>query len=113
MGFSSTGQIIATGWNASPQQVIGPILPAKTWTNVISTYSITNGVRLYVNGTLISSTGGMIYLASGLVNILTLANPRQGIEVSAGAGEVHAIHNQLFRMFILDLVMNFVFIQEN
>lgn len=84
MGFSSTGQIIATGWGSTSQQVLGPILSANVWTHVASTYSPTNGVRLYVNGTLVGSTGAMAYLASGQVNLLTLGNSLQGIPVSSG-----------------------------
>ncbi|CAF1036511.1 unnamed protein product [Adineta steineri] len=84
MGFSSTGQIIVTGWSTTYLQVVGPILPTNIWTNVISTYSTTNGVRLYVNGTLIGTTGPMNYLASQLVNILTLANPLQGVNGGGG-----------------------------
>lgn len=80
MGFSSTGQIIITGWpggNAG-RQVIGSVLPINVWTHIVNTYSTTNGYRLYVNGTLIGSTGAIGYSASGLVNIITLGNPLQG-----------------------------------
>lgn len=84
MGFSSSGQIIITGWASTNQQVIGPVLTLNTWTHVVDTYSVANGHRLYVNGTFIGSTGSMNYLASGQVNILTLGNPLQGVLVSAG-----------------------------
>jgi hypothetical protein len=84
LGFSSTGQIIATEWNPSPQQVIGPILPANIWTHVAVTYSSTHGTRLYVNGTLDGTTSSIGYSASSQVNILTLANRLQGNLTSAG-----------------------------
>jgi hypothetical protein len=84
MGFSSSGQIIAAGWTNTPQQVIGPVLPANGWTHVVNTYSTTNGIRSYVNGILIGSTGAMTYSASGSINILILANYIQGIQESAG-----------------------------
>lgn len=84
MGFSATGQIIITGWGASNQQVVGPILPINTWTHVVDTFSVANGHRLYVNGTFIGSTGSMTYVASNQVNILTLGNPLQGTLTSAG-----------------------------
>jgi hypothetical protein len=84
MGFSSSGQIRTTGWGSSDQEVIGPVLPANVWTHVVNTYSTTNGVQLYVNGTLINGTGAMNYAASGLVNIITLGNYIQGIQGSAG-----------------------------
>lgn len=84
MGFSSTGQIVITGLVASSQQVIAPILPANIWTHVARTYSFTNGHRLYINGTLIGTTGSTIFVGSGLVNILTLGSCLQGVQVSAG-----------------------------
>jgi hypothetical protein len=84
MGFSSTGQIIITGWGNTSQELIGPVLPINIWTHVVDTFSTTNGHRLYINGTLISTTGPMIYTASGQVNILTLANRLQGIPSSDG-----------------------------
>jgi hypothetical protein len=84
MGFSSTGQIIVTIWGVTPQQVTGPVLVANIWTHVVQTYSLTNGLRLYVNGTLINTTGPQTNLNSGLVNILTLGNFLQGIQNSSG-----------------------------
>lgn len=84
LGTSSSGQIISTVWNGSPQQLVGPVLPVNTWTHVGTTYSRSNGLRLYVNGSLIGSTGGVSYTASGMVNILTLGNFIQGIQGSAG-----------------------------
>ena len=79
MGFSSTGQIIVTSWYNTAQQVVGPVSSANVWTHVVSTYSTTNGLRLYVNGALIGSTGAVQYTASGQTNILTLANPLQAV----------------------------------
>lgn len=84
MGFSSTGQIIITGWGSSNRQVIGPIIPANSWTHVVSTYSLFNGYRLYVNGTFINTTGPMTYVASGQSNILTLGNSLQSTSPSSG-----------------------------
>ena len=80
MGFSLTGQITVTGWNDPlVYNVTGPVLPANVWSHVVNTYSTTNGVQLYVNGTLVGTTGSVSYLASGEVNILTLGNPLEGI----------------------------------
>ena len=84
MGISSNGEIIATIWNSSNQQIIGPILPVNAWTHVAQTYSLTNGLRLYINGTLVGSTGAIARSNSGAVGILTLGNFIQGIQTSAG-----------------------------
>jgi hypothetical protein len=47
----------------------------NTWTHVVETFSIQNGLRLYVNGTLYSSvTNISTYLASGVPNYLTIAS---------------------------------------
>jgi hypothetical protein len=51
---------------------------------VAVTYSRTNRIRLYVNGTLNGTTGSIVYLASGQANTLTLPNRLQGTLTSAG-----------------------------
>ncbi|CAF5199266.1 unnamed protein product [Rotaria magnacalcarata] len=53
--------------------VTGPILQVNVWTHIVSSYSSTNGVRLWVNGTLIGATGGFSYSSSGLPNSITIA----------------------------------------
>lgn len=57
LGFSSSGYIIA---QVSGVTLTGPTLPLNVWTHVVHTYSVTNGIRLYVNGTLSGSSGGNI-----------------------------------------------------
>ncbi|CAF4427058.1 unnamed protein product [Adineta steineri] len=54
IGFSSAGNIIATAWKPD-KQITGPVLSINTWTHIATTYSPTNGLRLYVNG---ASVGG-------------------------------------------------------
>ncbi|CAF1263237.1 unnamed protein product [Adineta ricciae] len=79
LGFSSSGQIVATGWNSMGYQVVGPVFSTNVWTHVVSTYSPTNGLRLYVNGTLMGTADTRTYNASEQVNILTLGNPLKGL----------------------------------
>ncbi|CAF1033713.1 unnamed protein product [Adineta steineri] len=76
IGFSSGGQIVDAGYDGTVKNVVGPAVSTNVWTHVTTTFSTTNGVRLYVNGSLISSTCTMAYSASGAVNTLTLSNPR-------------------------------------
>ncbi|CAF1164735.1 unnamed protein product [Adineta steineri] len=76
MGFSSSGQIVGSSWDGGTnREVVGPVLPTNVWVHVATTFSTINGVRLYVNGSLIGSTGAFAYVASGLVNTVTLGNP--------------------------------------
>ena len=87
MGFSSAGEIIVTGWGSGPSvQVVGSVLPARVWTHVVTTYSPTNGVQMYVNGTYYNRTSAFAYQASGGVNILTLGSALQAIQWNAGSG---------------------------
>ena len=63
-------------WNSTfAVYALGPILTINTWTHVVETFSLTNGLRLYVNGTLYASVPGIsTYLASGVQNYLTVAS---------------------------------------
>ncbi|CAF1208575.1 unnamed protein product [Didymodactylos carnosus] len=77
-GLSSSGQIITQGWNGVLLSVTGPPVSVNVWTHVVETYSFTNGVRMYINGVLYSSTGSFSYTASGVPNTITLGNPLNG-----------------------------------
>ena len=83
MGFTSTGQIVITGWY-STLQIVGPIIPLNTWTHIGSTFSPTNGYRLYVNGTLFNSAAASTRNAPGKISVLTLGNPLQGVSRNYG-----------------------------
>ena len=61
LGFSSTGQIVGQMYRTSSPccspsattiNVGGPILPVNTWTHIVLTYSSSNGLALFTNGTL-------------------------------------------------------------
>lgn len=59
-------------WLYTALAVIGPTLSSNVWTHIITSYSITNGVRLWINGAMIGSTGPFAYVASGAPHIITL-----------------------------------------
>jgi hypothetical protein len=80
IGLSASNEIIAQCWNAQMMAVQGPIILTGVWTHIVTSYSITNGVRLWVDGTLIGSSIAFSYLASGMPNWITL-----GITPPAGA----------------------------
>ncbi|CAF4081891.1 unnamed protein product, partial [Adineta steineri] len=76
MGFSSSGQVVGATWDGGFEEVVGPILPTSVWVHVAITFSQTHGLRLYVNGSLIGSTGGIAYAASGASNTVILGSSR-------------------------------------
>ena len=82
MGISASGEIVAATWNLSLQQIVGPVLVTNTWTHVVSTYSLSNGFRLYVNGTLVGSRGPLSFVSPSQTNTLTLGYPATGSQCS-------------------------------
>ncbi|CAF1326008.1 unnamed protein product [Rotaria sordida] len=63
---TSSGQLNAVGWMGSSNVIAnGPILTLNTWTHIGYTYSSTNGIRLYINGNLYSSSGAFTFSALG------------------------------------------------
>jgi hypothetical protein len=81
MGLTSSGQIAIDSWNNSNVPVTGPLVPPNTWTHVVGTYSLTNGERLYVNGTLKSSVGGYSFATGGVPMTITLGSSLLGTGV--------------------------------
>ncbi|CAF0970712.1 unnamed protein product [Adineta steineri] len=78
LGFRSTGEIVATNWDTSGKEVVGPVLPINAWTHVASTFSTMNGLRFYINGIHSGTTGVMNYSTAQQTVILTLGNPMAG-----------------------------------
>jgi hypothetical protein len=82
LGFASNGAIVAQVLTSSANIVTatGPVLPvSSSWIPAIQTWSSTNGLKLYVNNTLVSSVTASTFLASGTTpNYLTLGNCLSG-----------------------------------
>lgn len=78
LGFASNGSLVAQTHNGAMLSVqTATLLPlSSSWTHVVQTWSSTNGLRLYVNNTLVASrSSATSFLATGIVpNYVTLAN---------------------------------------
>lgn len=83
IGLTSSDQVVGQNWNHSVISVIGPILPLEMWTHVVTSYSDTNGIRLWINGTLINSSGQFTYMSSGVPNTITLGSSLNGTSTCA------------------------------
>ncbi len=85
MGFASNGAIVAQVLtdNSTIVAAIGPILPiSSSWNLIAQTWSSTDGLKLYVNDTVVSSVSASSFLASGTTpNYLTLSNCLSGCGV--------------------------------
>jgi hypothetical protein len=78
IGLTSSYEIVGQTWNYSMVPIIGPTLPFDTWIHVVTSYSATNGVRLWINGTLINSSGPFTYASSNVPNTITLGSSLAG-----------------------------------
>ncbi|CAF4420464.1 unnamed protein product [Rotaria socialis] len=76
LAMRSTGQITANCWNGAGVTTNGPIVPMNMWTHIGYTYSITNGLRLYINGSRYSQTSAFTFVASGVPMSIVLGGNR-------------------------------------
>lgn len=69
IGFSNTGLLTIQTWGKYyiyATSLINETLPLNIWTHVSMTYSTTNGIQLFVNGSLVNIYNAYTdYLASG------------------------------------------------
>ena len=76
IALRDAGQLIALSWNHSAVEVTGPIVSTNSWTHVVSTYSPTDGLRLYVNGSLYNASLPFVFQGSGVPNYFFIGSPR-------------------------------------
>lgn len=71
LGLNPSYQIVAQHLNStSTVAVFGPVIPLATWVHLVTSYSAVNGIRLWMNGTLIGSTGPFTYFPSNRTNTI-------------------------------------------
>ncbi len=83
IGLTTSYQIGGQSWNNSTVSVIGPTLPFDTWTHIVTSYSATSGVRLWINGTFVNSSGPFTYASSNVPNTITLGSSLDGTSYCA------------------------------
>ena len=62
----ATSQLISYSWDGAAINVTGPVVLTNSWTHAAVTYSLSSGLKLYVNGTLSDASAPFSYNASGL-----------------------------------------------
>ncbi|CAF4933523.1 unnamed protein product [Rotaria sp. Silwood1] len=77
---NSTSQIIIEGSNYT--SILSPEVILNTWTHISLTYSIINGLRLYIDGIYFDSTGSFPFEASGSIIYLQIGFSRWCISYS-------------------------------
>jgi len=82
IGLTSSYNIVAQNYDYGVVSIMGPILPFEAWTHVVTSYSATNGLRLWVNGTLVNSSNPFTYVSSGVPDTITLGSSLNGTLIS-------------------------------
>jgi hypothetical protein len=101
MGFTSFGMIAITTWNGSNISINGPLMPLLAWTHVVISYSLANGQRLYVNGTLMASVDGYSFLSGDIPMTITLGSSLLGTSLcSAGMIHMGQFHGSLDEFYV-------------
>lgn len=76
MGYDNASNFVVQYWSTNGAQYVllnSTILSLNTWNHIAMTYSNTNGVLLYVNGTMRNTVSlNQAYAASGRINAITI-----------------------------------------
>ena len=79
LGFTSSSAIGVQSWSQSIVALMGPAAVANVWTHIAITYSATNGLRLWINGSQYGSgTVGFPYIAFNGPMFVTIGLPVNG-----------------------------------
>lgn len=84
LGLDSRGNIVGCPWSKVEGDITGPVITIGSWTHIAISFSPSNGLRLYVNGTLYSS-GTTGYSASGSSNYVFVGSPAAGTGCFGGS----------------------------
>ncbi|CAF1519810.1 unnamed protein product, partial [Didymodactylos carnosus] len=111
IGLSSLGRIVTQAWSGVAAGILGPSMSVNLWTHIVQTFSVTNGITMYINGTYYNSTKTFSYSASGKKDTIILANYISGVSCSAGqvvAGQYYGAIDE-FRLYSRELTTTDVY----
>ena len=86
VGLSNTSQLVTVSSNGTTVKVMGPVVLANSWTHIATTYSLTHGLRLYINGSLYNASSPFSFAAAGSPTHLIVGSPRNGTNCGGSAG---------------------------
>ncbi|CAF1167386.1 unnamed protein product [Adineta steineri] len=112
LDVSSSGQLIASSYGNSSMSINGPTLLQNNWSHIAITYSLSNGLRLYVNGTLVNSTTPFSYVASGVPNFMFLGNPLAGTTCNGAQNQFFGALDE-FRLYSRELTTSDILTLSN
>jgi len=107
IGLTSSYYIVGQSYDHSPVSVTGPKLPFEAWTHVVTSYSASNGLRLWVNGTLVSSSNPFTYGSSGVPDTIILGSSLNGASTcESGAIEAGQFYGKMDELRVYSRELN-------
>jgi hypothetical protein len=108
IGLTATYKIVGQSWNGSAAiSITGSTLRPAEWTHVVTSYSATNGVRLWVNGSLVNASGPFSYAGSGVDDTITLGSSLVGTtRCIAGAVQIGQFYGMMDELRIYSRELN-------
>lgn len=90
LGFTATGTIGVQSWSSTLVSYIGPAVIANVWTHIAITYSLLNGLNLWINGIQYGSgVTAYNYTAASIPVTVTLGSSLNGTGVCAPTGIIN------------------------
>ena len=105
--LNSTGQLTSYSliYGSNAIGVVGPVIALNTWTHTAVTYSGTNGLRLYINGTLRSSQPSFSFQSGAKPMHIFVGSPSSGFGCVAMYGNPDPYYGAVdeFRLYSREL----------
>ena len=86
IGMCNSSQPITFSFETNIVEVKGSSITINSWTHIAATYSLTNGLRLYINGSLYNASTPFSFIAAGLPTHLIIGSPRNGTNCGGPSG---------------------------
>lgn len=109
LALHTGGQLAAFSYAGGVISLFGPTIVPQQWTHVAFTYSSANGMKLYVNGTLINSTAPFTYTSNRAYMYVTLGTIATINQACVGTPSGNASYDGLldeFRLYSRELSSN-------
>ena len=96
LGLTASDQIVGQSWNFGAVTIVGPTISLGVWTHIVTSYSATTGLRLWVNGALIGTSGLFTYAAANMPAWITVGlTPAVSSTCAAGSVSIGQFYGMI------------------
>ena len=96
LGLTATDQIVGQSWNFGAVTILGPTISLGVWTHIVTSYSATTGLRLWVNGVLIGTSALFNYAAANIPAWITVGfTPAASLACARGSVSIGQFYGMI------------------